>query len=203
MVTAMPIEYSPGILRRVGRAISGAAGERPRRLEEVEEYLQPGANPIIARHLARLPETGKLPARGTPGRARYQRELRTVQRYRKTPGEGQRRHTAAGERRILRAVTRAFPFDPTAELRQVGASMVIKARIRVSEEWTEPIMPISGAVTIGAAELGPALGAWQGGDMEEAGFELMEAFWMAYWHDPEPIREMSHLFWISFTAGQS
>jgi hypothetical protein len=53
-----------------------------------------GGGPAFARRLARLPASGRLPARGTEARKRYQADLRQIQRY--TTSSGQRRGQGEG-----------------------------------------------------------------------------------------------------------
>lgn len=143
-----------------------------------------GSSGRLARELAGIPQTGKLPRRGSPERRRYDAAIRNVQRYRTTAGE--RRRPTRQLPGILQAARSLATGDNIAALLRSGAQMQIRARIKVSNTWRTHTMP---------ADIGTgrrmqyvegqlfrlAVRQWQAGNMQAAGEEVLRAFFFAYW----------------------
>jgi hypothetical protein len=179
--------------RELTRALTGRA-RTPESLEDIASVygdIPRHQNPALARELTGLPPTGRLPARGTAERRAYEATLRSVQRYR--AGEGrQRRRPGRDTLRRLRAAARLRLAGPRlAQVRRLGILMRLTAEIRVSRVWRTHHMPSDVAgrprmVHVGPELMRPVLDAWEAGDVDQAGAQLLEAFFTAYWGEPEP-----------------
>ena len=142
-------------------------------------------NPQLARQIAGLPAEGRLPAKGTADRRRYDSALRNVQRYRAPEGK-QRRRPGAGVLPSLREATRLrLAGGRLDHVRRNGLLMRLAAQIRVSQTWKFVVMPSDTAgharfQPITGSAMGPALDAWTRGEYQTSGALLLEAFFAAY-----------------------
>lgn len=157
--------------------ITAAFGDQPRQ-----------QNPEIARSLTGT--QGRLPAKGTDRRRAYDTAMRRINRWRTTAA--QRRTPSPGALAQLRQLARQRLAEPAARrVTQRGAWMRLTAEIRVSQVWRVHTMPADTAGRPrwqhieGAAMVAP-ISAWMEGDLDRAGAELLQAFFNAYWGDPNP-----------------
>jgi hypothetical protein len=144
-----------------------------------------GENSLIARGLNGLP-SGRLPGAGTTERQNYDNTMRSLQRYR------------SGERRPgrklaeLRDLARHYLADESSQrILRDGAWMRLTAEIKVSQTWKTHTMPANaGGRPVYCRLPGPsmtaAITAWMDGDLDDAGDQLLRAFFDQYWGDPEP-----------------
>lgn len=154
--------------------VAGAFGDTPRE-----------QNSQLARAVAGLPATGRLPARGTADRRRYDAALRNVQRWRAPEGRQRRRPGRGVLPRLRRMARERLAGARLAHVRRTGLMMRLAAQIRVSQTWKHVTMPADAAgharyQFIPGPALGPTLDAWEAGDMAEAGALLLAAFFTAY-----------------------
>jgi hypothetical protein len=139
-----------------------------------------GANGRLARSVAGIPQTGKLPPKGSPERRRYLNAQRNVERYRKG------RRPRAQLPRILEGARRLAAGDNIAALLRNGADMQIRARIKVSNNWRTHTMPADVGTGrrmqyVEGQLFRLAVRQWQAGNMQAAGEEVLRAFFFAYW----------------------
>jgi hypothetical protein len=159
-------------------------------------------NPAIARALTELSE-GRLPRRGTEQRRAYDSAMRRVHRYR-TTGVERRRPGPAVLAELRRLARRHLGAETADRVKRNGAWMRLTASIRVSDRWVIHTMPAD--VAGGARQPGQPRGSgmkprwqyldgrsmtsvvdrWMDGDFAGAAAELLEAFFRAYWGDPDP-----------------
>jgi hypothetical protein len=140
-------------------------------------------NPALAREMVGLPSEGRLPRVGTDSRREYENAKRNVQRYRKVGGQTRTprsgslaRVLAAARRRAGVTVTRADA------VRSSGANMQGRGDVLVSPPNTHTqTMPAIGSQHISGPAMGPAVSAWERGDMPAAAAALEDAFMGAYW----------------------
>lgn len=127
----------------------------------------------------------QLPPKGTQQRKDYDTAMRRYQRYTTTATE---RRKIVGDRlrSLLDGVGRVLAMPNVVRAQTGGVDMQLTASIKVSQTWKVHTMPVGDPQHIGGSLLGAALNAWVLGDMSRAGDELLRAFWIAYWGDPEP-----------------
>ena len=141
-------------------------------------------NAAMARTLAGLPETGRLPAKGTAERRRYDDYLRSLQRYRAPVGRQRRRPNPSVLERLRAEARRRLTARNVARARAEG----LKMRVRVGYVFYEggrrrvSDMPgTSGWVEIPPDErLAEVLDVWVAGEREEAGELLLATFFVEY-----------------------
>lgn len=172
------------------------AGRRtlPRSVREASSAS--GGNAPLARAMAGLEPTGKLPPKGSDAYKRYRTALRNLERYQAPEGRQQR--GTSGRGRLLdqarRTATTLIAGANIGRARQAGLDMRLRASLRVSKVVRTHTMPADAGgkprfVRIPAAGARPALDAWEAGDLDVAGAELLAAFFAAYWGDMPEVTE--------------
>lgn len=143
--------------------------------------------------------------------------IREVQRHRKRErGEGgqTRQLPAAAVKRITKIARRrqlaawnkankAAGFDRYAHVRRHGVIARVEGDVRISKLWEHRVMPVDMPPGhrrhqfIEGAGLDRALEALEAGDIDETGFELLDAFFLAY---GAPVSEVGELTEVEVIA---
>lgn len=151
-------------------------------------------NPAMAREMAGLAATGRLPARGTEGRRHYETAMRNLQRYRASEGRQRRRPGSATLERLRAGAAARLTERNIERARDEGLMMRLRAWIKVSRKAQVSTMPadIGGSPRfqwIAPQLLGRTLVEFGRGEYEDAADELLGAFFLAYWGTEDPLAE--------------
>lgn len=175
------------------RFLTGKPPADIEKLAEIYAAERRQQNSAMARELSGVP-AGRLPAKGTEARRRYDAARRNVERYRAPEGRQRRKPSPKTFERLRGGARRILTARNVERARKDGLMMRVRMWYLVSRVYRVATMPADAGgqrqyVGIEPGMLRETLGLWETGDDEAAGEALLWAFIESYWKSGGPMPE--------------